>query len=126
MDVLIKVIAVGGVGMFCAVMLKKTSPEMSLSAAIATQIVLVGVGAGVIFSAVSFIRELAVRAEIPDELIKPLLKVLGISIITRISCDICKDNGVSAYASYIELCGGALAISFAIPIIMSVLSLMLP
>lgn len=123
MEILIKIAAIGGIGLFCAGMLKKTSPEMSLAAAIITQIVLAGAGAGLIRTVFSFIRTLAERAEISDELLIPLFKTVGISIITKISCDVCRDGGISAYATYIELCGGALAVSFAIPLIMTVLSL---
>ena len=106
-----------------AAMLKSRNAEFSLVLVIVAGTVLLGAISGVFSRAVLFLNELAELAGIAPEVLSPLLKVMAVSIITKISCDVCRDAGVGSLASVIELCGCAIAVMLSIPIITTVLEL---
>ena len=77
---------------------------------------------GAIERVISFIFVLSENAGLDKELTTPLVKVLGISIVTKLATDVCRQAGVLAVASCIELLGGCIAIVLAFPLMMSLLS----
>ena len=121
MELMLKICAIALVGVIACAVISRTLPEMSIAATLATQFAVIFVASGTIGSVIKFIYALAEKGGISDALILPLMKTVGISIVTKLACDMCRDSGVSAVASYIELCGGAVAISFSIPLMMSVI-----
>ncbi len=121
MEVVIKVSALAVLGAIIIVSLRRTLPEMSIIVSVSLVVVLVFGAAGAIGKVISLIYELAEWANIERELVEPLVKTLGISIVARLSSDMCRDSGVAAVASYIELLGGAVAVSFAIPLMFGLL-----
>ena len=60
-------------------------------------------------------------AGIDRELLSTVLRCVGISIVSRIGCDVCRDAGVSSAASYIELVAGAASVMCAAPLMLAVL-----
>ena len=121
MEILLKVCALATLGILTVTGLRKSFPEMSAVATLATMLALAAVAAGTVGRCVMFIYELAENAGIKEELINPLMKCVGVSVVTKIGGDMCRDSGVSSVATYIELVGGATAISFSIPLMMSVI-----
>lgn len=53
----------------------------------------------------------------------PLFKVVGISICTRISAELCRDAGERAFGAKIELAGAAAALLCALPLAQQMLEL---
>lgn len=121
MEIVIKVSALAVIGAISVVLFRRTLPEMSVIMSVSLIVVLILCACGAISRAVSLIYELAAWASIERELVEPLVKTLGISIVSRLSSDMCKESGVLAVASYIELLGGAVAISFAAPLMFGIL-----
>ena len=72
---------------------------------------------------VDFFRELQGIAGLEEHIMGPMLKTIGIGLITQIASNICSDGGESAVARMIELCGAVLALCVAIPLMESVLEL---
>ena len=50
-----------------------------------------------------------------------LLQVLGIALVAQLATDTCKEAGLSAAATAIELCGRVLALLQALPLLQSLL-----
>ena len=121
METLLKVCSLSLVGIFTVNGLKRTLPEMSAAATLALLLGLVTIAAGVLGKCVMLISELAEGAGISEKLMTPLMKCVGVSIVSKISGDLCRDSGMSAVASYIELVGGAVAIVIAMPLMLTVL-----
>ena len=121
METLLKVCALSIIGIFMVNGLRRTLPEMSAAATLALILGLVAVAAGVVGKCVVFIYDLAERAGIEETLVTPVMKCVGISVMSKIGGDMCRDNGMSAVASYIELVGGAVAISVSAPLVSAVL-----
>ncbi len=123
METLLKVCALSLVGMLTVNMLKRTLPEMSAAATLALLLGLVAVAAGAVGKCVMLIYELAEGAGISESLMTPLMKCVGVSIVSKIGGDLCRDSGMSAVASYIELVGGAVAIAISMPLMLTVLKM---
>lgn len=121
MDVLLKVCVIALVGVLAVTALRRSVPEMSVAATAALILVMIFVASGVLGAVIEFIYELAGNAGIDDELLRPLIKCVGVSIVTRLGCDVCRDGGISSAASYIELVGGAVAVMIAAPLMLTVL-----
>lgn len=57
------------------------------------------------------------------KLFAPLLKVLGVTICTRISAELCRDAGQDAVAAKLELAGAAVGVLCTLPLAQRVLEL---
>ena len=121
MEIILKLSALAILGATVVSLLRRTLPEMSVVASLATLGVLVTVAAGAVLHVMELISELSAFAGLSESLIKPIIKVLGISIVTKLAADLVKESGILSAATYIELVGGAVAISFATPLIFSLL-----
>lgn len=51
-----------------------------------------------------------------------LLQVLGIALVAQFAADLCRESGLSAAASAVDLCGRLLALMQAVPMLQSLLS----
>lgn len=121
MEVIIKVSVLAMLGAIAIASLRRTLPEMSVVLSVALILALVFSAAGAILKVVALIFELSEWAGVDRELIEPLVKALGISIVARLASEMCRESGVMAASSYIELVGGGVAISFAIPLVFGLL-----
>lgn len=121
MEVVIKVSAIAVLGAIIILSLRRTVPELSVTVSIALLGALVFGAAGALGRVVALIYELSKWARIDSELVEPLVKTLGISIVARLASDMCRESGVHSAASYVELVGGAVAVSFSIPLMFGLL-----
>lgn len=115
------------VGALCAcsaaLLLKRDNP---LGAFLATLAFCVGAMLALlpaIGSAVEQGRALLEQAGLETELLSPLLRVLGVTVCTRLSSELCKDAGQGAVAAKLELCGAAVSLLCALPLAKRVLEL---
>lgn len=70
---------------------------------------------------VSFLSRLRNLAGLDAELMTPMLKTVGIGILTQIGANICSDAGENAIGRLIEVCGGILALYVALPLLEAVI-----
>lgn len=68
---------------------------------------------------------LAQRAGLSAAVLAPVLKTLGISILSRIAAELCRDAGESGLAAAVEVAGGACALLVCLPLFEAVLGLIL-
>ncbi len=122
MEIIIKVCAVAIFGSVAVLAVRRILPEMALSVSIVLLVFVFIFALGAVEKVLSFVFVLSENAGINKELTSPLVKVLGISIITKLATDVCREAGVLAAASCIELLGGCVAIALAFPLMMSLLS----
>ena len=71
----------------------------------------------------SFLTRLRTRANLETGLLAPVMKAVGIGILTQITSRICADAGESAVATLVELCGSILALYVALPLLEAVLEM---
>ena len=68
-------------------------------------------------------EEMAHTCDLDMTLFLPLMKVVGISICTRLTAEICRDAGERAFGAKVELAGAVAALLCAIPLAQQVLNL---
>ncbi|MDR1630931.1 MAG: stage III sporulation AC/AD family protein [Oscillospiraceae bacterium] len=96
--------------------------------------ILVQLGAGCILlllllpeikTVIDFAEEFFDESLIDRNLFILLVKALGITILSQFAADICRDNGVNALASKIELAGRALILVMTLPMLKTLVQLVL-
>ena len=120
MDFVIRAVIIGVVGAVLSLLIKKNSPEISLVLALAVALLVVGLGVELIRAILDFATTLQDAAGLSPALITPVLKTVGIGILTRLAADICKDAGQAAIASTVELTGTVAALYIALPLMQTV------
>ncbi|SMC85578.1 stage III sporulation AC/AD family protein [Papillibacter cinnamivorans] len=123
MEEVLKVAAIGVAGAICALVLKRNSPELGLAVTLAVGVVILLAALSVIMGIVEFIEVLADTAELDSDILAPLMKTVGIAIITKVAAEICRDAKENAIASFVETAGSAAAIFVALPLLKSVLEM---
>lgn len=123
MEQMLPVAAAALLGALCAVFLKREAGELSLLLSITTSALVLTLVAAGCAEIISLLRQLAETAEISDALLGPMLKILGIEVLTNLTAHICRDAGEGGIAAAAELAGAVCALYTAIPVIQAVLTL---
>jgi stage III sporulation protein AD len=123
MAILIKIAAVAVVGSVLGLVIKKNSPEMALMLTISLALVALYLAFDTIKSVTDFIASLADAAQISPAVLTVVLKAVGISVVTKLSSDVCRDAGQTSVASGIELAGAFAALYIALPLFKTVMDM---
>lgn len=123
MELLIKAAILGIAATLIALLLKKSNPEMTLLLSIGAVAVILVVAVE-LASGVKEMAQLAVALSgVSSAILSPVLKCVGIAIVTRIAADICKDAGQSSVSSSVELVGTAAALYVSMPLMKTLLQM---
>ena len=123
MSLLIKAAALALAGAVIAMLLKKNAPELGLTLSIAVTLAAAALAAqliGQLREVVDLARE---QTGLSPAIVGPVLKCVGIGVVTRLAADLCKDAGQGASASAVELAGAACAMAAVLPLIRALLLL---
>ncbi len=120
MDMVIKAAAIGISGAALALLLKKTMPEMAflLSCATAAAILLLALNKYLGIS--EFMGELVSASGLSSAVVSPVVKTVGIGLITKLSSDVCKDAGQSTAGTVVETAGTIAGVTVALPLMKTV------
>jgi stage III sporulation protein AD len=69
------------------------------------------------------LEELAGLADVDPLLLGPLLRATGISLVTGLAAQLCRDAQAGSLALTVELCGGVCALYAALPLLHAVMTL---
>ena len=119
-----KVAAVGITAAVLGAVLRKSVPELALLLALAAGLWMLGAAAGGLRALAERMGELAAMAGLSEEVLEPLLKVVALSILTRLAVEVCRGAGESGVAAFIETAGTVLALVAALPLARAVTALM--
>ena len=72
----------------------------------------------------ALMEELAGVSGLSEELLEPVAKTVVLSILTRLTAEICRSAGESGLASFVELGGTVAALVVALPLMRAVAVLM--
>ncbi len=84
-------------------------------------LVLVADGLGAV---VALMEELADQAGLSETLLEPVVKTVALSILTRLTAEICRSAGEGGVAAFVETAGTVLALLAALPLVRAVAQLM--
>ncbi len=121
---LIRAAALGMTVSLVCLLLRKKTPELGLALAMAAA---VGMG----LAALSMSQQLRTMAQqagqtagLSAALTGPVLRCVGLGLLSRFACDLCQDAGQRALASAVELVGTMAAMYVSLPLLRSFLDLM--
>ncbi len=122
---MIRIIAVGFLGVLASASLRKINPNFSYIAAIATGVLIIGMLYLDIDNLINIIKTVSEGYGISDEYIKLLLKVIGISYITQFAASAADECGEKFIARKIEFAGRVFILTLTFPILVNLLNAIL-
>ena len=104
-----------------ALLLKKGSPHMGLLLTLAAAAAAFLFLLGQLRELLDFLKELAAAGNIPEALMAPLYKTVGIALVVKIGGNLCRDAGETALASVVEIAGAICSLLVSLPLLRTVL-----
>ena len=123
MQEFLQVAVIGVVTVVFAALLKRNSGELAILLTIGACVLMGVLIVRMTEPVLTFLGKLRNLAGLDTELMTPLLKTVGIGLLTQLAASVCTDAGESAIAKLIELCGSVLAIYLALPLLEAVMDL---
>ena len=105
----------------CALVVKREAGGAALVLGLAAGAVILGQVLGAAEAVRALMDELGERAGLSPAVLDPVIKTVGIAILTRISSEVCRDAGESGIAAAVETAGAVLALWIALPLLRAVL-----
>ena len=124
MEAMAKLAAVGVTAVVLSAVLRKNTPELALLLALAAGLWMLAMAAEGMGAAVALMEELAEQAGLSEVLLEPVVKTVALSILTRLTAEICRSAGEGGVAAFVETAGAVLALLAALPLVRAVARLM--
>ncbi len=116
-----KAAAVAVIAALCAVVVKRETREIGLVLSLAAGAVILTLVLQAASGLGALLERLAGAAGLAPPVLAPVLKTVGISILTRISGELCRDAGEGGLAAFVEVAGAAMALLVTAPLLQAVL-----
>lgn len=123
MEIVIRAAAAAVIGSILALLLRKYTPELSLTVTILAGVIIVWLAAAVASKISELLREIAANGGVDTLYLSPVLKCIGIGMITHLASQVCRDAQQGSIASAVELCGTLCALYISLPLIRSLLAI---
>ena len=117
MEAMAKLAAVGVTAVVLSAVLRKNTPELALLLALAAGLWMLALTASGLGAVVELMNELAEQAGLSEVLLEPVVKTVALSILTRLTVEICRSAGEGGVAAFVETAGAVLALLAALPLI---------
>lgn len=124
MEILLKAAAAAILGCAVCLLLKKSSPEMSLSLALIICVLGLALGAGIAAPILKLLSRAREMSGLGEAVFYPVVKAVGIGLCTKLCGDVCKDSGQAAMAAMLETLGAFCALYAALPLMESLLDML--
>lgn len=123
-EVMIKVAAGAVTAAVCATVVRRGTPELGFLLALAAGIWVLWTVADSLKLVTDWMKWLCELAGLEDWLIVPVFKTVVLSILTRLTAEVCKSAGESGVAAFVETAGTILALAVSLPLVGGVLKMM--
>lgn len=123
MENVIKIAVIAVAGALCVVVVKKQAPEIGIVLGVLTGVIVLLFAIPYIKSIIELMKQLAEAANISSAVLTPVIKTIGIAVITKLAAEICKDAKEGGIASFVETSGAAMALVVCAPLIKTVLDM---
>ena len=124
MELMVRLTAVGATAAVLCAVLRKNTPELALLLALAAGLWMLFLTADALREGFEVLRELTELTGAEDELLRPVVKVVALSLLTRITAEVCRSTGEGGIAAFVEAGGNVLALGVSLPLIRAVIMLM--
>lgn len=124
METFVRIAAVCVIGAVLAAFLKSESKEMGLLLALTVCAVTLLATAGPLGEVIELFGQMAVWSGLDLQLFAPLLKIVGVSLVSRLGTELCRDAGENAMAALVETGAAVGSILLAAPLFRAVWELL--
>lgn len=119
-----KIIAICLIGAVLTLLLEKSHPELAILLALSVCAGLLLFGLSRLGTVLSALKQLAQADGLSSDLLQPLVKTVGIALVTRTGAELCRDAKQGAMASVVEMAGAFCAIIVSLPLLGAVWELL--
>ena len=119
-----KIAAICLVGIVLALLLQKNNPELAILLALAVCAGVLIFGLGHMKSVLAMLEQMAQAGGLSSDLLQPLLKTVGIALVSRTGAELCRDADQKAMASVVEAAGAFSSVVVSIPLLGAVWELL--
>ena len=123
MAAMAKLAAMGVTAVVLSAVLRKNTPELALLLALAAGLWMLALAADGLGAAVELMKELARQAGLSEALLEPVMKTVALSILTKLTVELCRSAGEGGVAAFVETAGMVLALAAALPLVRAVAQL---
>ena len=123
MELLIRAAGIAVIGALLGLVLKKNVPELGFAVTLTAAMFVLLLAAGSVDGIASVLERARTASGLSAAVVAPVMKCVGIGIVTRFAADLCSDAGQSAASSAVELCGTVCALTAALPLVESFFAL---
>lgn len=120
---ILKIAAVAIIAALCAVVVKKNVQELGLVLALMAGVLILSYALSALQSVRDLLETLADTAGLAPAVLAPVVKTVGIAIVTHVSAEVCRDAKEGGIASFLETAGAAAALFVALPLVRAVLDM---
>ena len=121
---MLKIAAVAIISAICAVVVKKQVQELGLVLALTAGALILSFALSAMEGVRQLMDTLASLAGLSSSVLLPVVKTVGIAIVTRVAAEVCRDAKEGGIAAFVETAGAACALFVALPLLEAVLELM--
>ena len=119
-----KIAAFAVTAALCGVVIRKQTPELSMLLILLGAALIFSQSIGAITQVKTMMEQLRRLAGLSPAVVTPVIKTVGVAILTRFAAEICKDAGEGGLAACVETAGAAVALLLAIPLLQTVFSML--
>lgn len=124
MEVMAKTAALAVAALLCAGVVRRGAPEFSVLLVLAAGTGMLLLAAEALGQVLEHMENMAELAQIQETVLRPVVKTTAISILTKITGELCRGGGEGGLAAFVETAGTMLALWVALPLVEGVLELM--
>ena len=114
---MVKIAAIAVAAALCAVVVKKNVAELCAGA------IILSCSLGALEGVKELMDTLADTAGLSPAVLAPVVKTVGIAVLTRVSAELCRDAKEGGIAAFVETAGAAAALLVSLPLLKTVLSM---
>ena len=122
MDIL-RLSAIGLAAALAAVVVKNQTKEIGMILGLVAGLLLLFLSMDAMEAVQAFMELLADTAQLSPAVLSPVIKTVGIAMITKVSGELCRDAGEGGIAAFLEIAGSAAALFVSLPLLKTVLSM---
>ena len=123
MESIVKIAAIAVTAALCAVAIKKHVPELGLVLGLLAGALILSYSFTALKSVKEMMETLADTAGLSPAVLTPVIKTVGIAIVTKLAAEICRDAKEGAIAAFVETAGAAGALLVCLPLMETVITM---
>lgn len=101
----------------------KTEKDIATILGMVVCCVTAGAAVKILEPVLDFLWELQQLCDLPEGVIGPLLKAVGVALVAEISASVCADAGNASLGKTLQMLGGAVVLSLSVPMLRSLMTI---